>query len=157
MNRRIAAMTIAAVAILGLTACSGSPSASDDSSTNNSSAPAEQNSDQSVADACAAAGEKVQAASTELSQLDVSAAAADPQGTVDAFSKTVDAIGEAADSVGNPEVKEAVAAVYEDFGALRDLLSKVLVDQDTSAASEMGTITADVQESSTALSTLCAG
>lgn len=158
MNRRIAALTIAAVAFLGLTACSGSPSATDESSTKGeNSAPAEQNTDQSVADACTEAGTKVQAASQELSSLDVSAAAADPQGTVDAFSKTVDAIGAAAESVGNPEVKAAVGDVYDDFGALRDVLSKVLIDQDTSAASEMTTIMADVQESSTALSTICAG
>lgn len=154
MNRRIAAWTIAAVAVLGLTACSGSPSATDESSTKGeNSAPA----DQSVADACTEAGAKVQAASQELSSLDVSDAAADPQGTLDAFSKTVDAIGAAAESVGNPEVKAAVGDVYADFGALRDVLSKVLVDQDTAAASEMTTIMADVQESSTALSTLCAG
>jgi maltose-binding protein MalE len=157
MNRRIAAFTIAAVAVLGLTACSGSPSSTDGSSTKSDSSTSAQNTDQSVADACTEAGAKVQAASQELSSLDVSAAAADPQGTVDAFSKTVDAIGAAAESVGNPEVKAAVGDVYDDFGALRDVLSKVLIDQDTAAASDMTTIMADVQESSTALSTLCAG
>lgn len=161
MNRRIAAWTIAAVAVLGLTACSGSPSASDDSNKTESSAPAEPtqeaSSDQSVADACASATAQIQSATQSLTSLDVSAASADPQGTVDTFTESVDAIGAAAESVSNPEVKAAVTAVYEDFGAMRDLLSKVLVDGDTSVATEMSTVSADVQESALAVSELCAG
>lgn len=158
MNRRIAAWTIAAVAVLGLTACAGSPSATTESpTTSDNSAPAEQSVDQSVAEACAEASAKVQAASDEMTSLDMSAATTDPQGTVDAFSKTVDAIGAAAESSRNPEVKAAVEDVYGDFGALRDVLSTVLVDQNTAAASEMTTVMADVQDSATALSTLCAG
>lgn len=161
MNRRLAALTIAAVAILGLTACSGSPSASESTSAPESSAPAEQSSapssDQSVADACASAATQVQAATSELGSLDVSAAAADPQGTVDTFTQSVDAIGAAAESISNPEVKDAVTAVYEDFGAMRDVLSKVLVDGDQAAAAEMATVSADVQESALAIGELCNG
>ncbi|MFB7251494.1 hypothetical protein [Microbacterium sp. NPDC056234] len=162
MNRQIAAWTIAAVAVLGLTACSGTPSASEGSQESSSSeAPAENKNDntgdQSVADACAAANAQVAEASSTLAGLDIEAATADPQGTVDAFTETVDAIGAAADSVNNAEVKEAVTALYEDFGQMRDVLSAVLIDQDMSVASEMTTITTDITESSTALSTLCAG
>lgn len=162
MNRKIAAWTIAAVAVLGLTACSGTPSASDEGPDEATSSEAteekttENAGDQSVADACATATEQVGAANTTLSNLDLEAAAADPQGTVDAFTETVDAIGAAAESVNNAEVKDAVTALYEDFGKMRDVLSAVLVDQDMSAASEMTTITTDVTESATALSTLCA-
>lgn len=160
MNRRIAAWTIAAVAVLGLTACSGSPSTSDgasDTDDTSSSAPAETNTDQSVADACAIVSAKVTDATASLSGLDMTAAAADPQATVDQFSETVDAIGEAVDSVDNAEVKDATNAIFEDFTAMRDSLSKLLVEQDTSTeaiSAATATITA-VQESTTAFTELC--
>ncbi|GAB3600355.1 hypothetical protein [Microbacterium tumbae] len=161
MNRTIAAWTIAAVAVLGLTACSGTPSASDDTAsddtTSEETTTEETTTDQSVADACALVTQQVTDATSDLSTLDISAASSDPQGFVDDFTATVDAIGAAADSVSNEEVKTAATAIYEDFGELRDLLSKVLIDGDTSVASELSTISTDVTESATALSTLCAG
>lgn len=159
MNRQIAAWTIAVVAVLGLTACSGSPGESDDTSADSSASEstpaAEASTDQSVADACAMVGEKVSAATGSLSGLDISTAMDDPQGTVDSFSDTVAAIGEAAEAVTNSEVKDATAAVYEDFGALRDLLSTVLVDKDTSVSAELAAVSSDVQESASALGALC--
>ncbi|WP_243230689.1 hypothetical protein [Microbacterium sp. CIAB417] len=161
MNRTIAAWTIAVVAVLGLTACSGSPSASepetDDSSTSEE-APAETTTDQSVADACAVVVPALTEASSSMSGLsDMEAAASDPQGTVDAFNETVASIGEAADSVTNAEVKEAATALHEQYTKLGDLLSAVLIDQDASAASDMSTLTTDLMDSATELSTLCAG
>lgn len=158
MNRRIAVFAIAAVAALGLTACSGG--ASDDASTDagdsGDSAPAEQtNTDQSVEDACGIVLPQLQEASRAMSDIDVSAAAEDPQATVDTFNGFIDALGSATDSVSNPEVKEATAAVYEDFVALGDVFSKVLIDQDMSVASDLNTITSDMTESATALQELC--
>ncbi|MFF7292499.1 hypothetical protein ACFY9N_08185 [Microbacterium sp. NPDC008134] len=160
MKRQIAAWTIAVVAVLGIAGCSSTPSAESDSDTSTSSessAPAEQNTEQSVAEACSAVSSEISGVATELSSLDMSAAMADPEGTVATFTETVDAIGAAADSVDNAEVKEAVTAVHEDFVSLRDLLSKVLIDQDTSAAAEASTLSTDIQESTQAFMTLCAG
>ncbi|GGD74323.1 hypothetical protein [Microbacterium murale] len=156
MNRRIAAWTIAAVAVLGLTACSGSPAAEDDTSNEaGDSAPVEEtNTDQSVEDACGIVLPKLQDANAAASEIDTTGAT-DPQTTVDQFSTVVDAFGEAADSVDNAEVKEATSAVHEDFAALGDVLSKVLIDQDLTAAEGMTTITADLTESATALQELC--
>jgi len=158
MNRRIAAWTITTVAVLGLTACSGSPSASDDAAEEDTSnsAPAEETTpDQSVADACAIVIPKVTEASTAMSSIDTSTVTTDPQATVDQFTTFVDALADAADSVDNAEVKGATTAVYEDFVALSDILSKVLIDQDLEAASDMSTITTDMTESATALQELC--
>ncbi|MES2866999.1 hypothetical protein [Microbacterium profundi] len=156
MNRRIAAWTIAAVAVLGLSACSGSPAAEDDTSNGSGdSAPVEEtNTDQSVEDACGIVLPKLQEANAAASEIDTTGAT-DPQTTVDQFSTVVDAFGEAADSVDNVEVKEATSAVHEDFAALGDVLSKVLIDQDLTAAEGMTTITADLTESATALQELC--
>lgn len=155
MNRRIAAFAIASVAVLGLTACSGG--ASDDTSNDaGDSAPAEEtNTDQSVEEACGIVLPQLQEASTAMSDIDVSAAAEDPQATVDTFNGFIDALGSATDSVSNPEVKDATAAVYEDFVALGDVFSKVLIDQDMSAASDLNTITSEMTESATALQELC--
>lgn len=164
MNRRIAAWTIVAVAALGLTACSGAPTnANDAKPEGSSSAPAEEpkqeesSSNQSNADACAVAGAKIQEATSAFSGIDMAAAQSDPQGTVDKFSALVDAIGEATDSISNEEVKAAMADFHEDYAALRDVLQKVLVEQDMSAASEMGTLGTDLQESALAFGKVCAG
>jgi hypothetical protein len=160
MNRRIAAWTIAAVAVLGLTACSGSPSTSEEpaeDANTTEEAPAETNADQSVADACSVIIAEVSEASSSMSGLDMESAAADPQATVDTFTETVDAIGAAADSISNEEVKVVADALYDQYGQLRDILSAVLIDQDMSAASDMTTLSTDITETATELSTLCAG
>ena len=156
MNRRIAAFAIATVAVLGLTACSGSPAAEDASNDSaENSAPAEEtNTDQSVEEACGIVLPKLQEASSAAGDIDTSGSA-DPQATVDQFNTVVDAFGEAADSVSNTEVKDATSAVHENFVALSDILTKVLVDQDLSAASDMSTITSDMTASATALQELC--
>ena len=153
MNRRIAAWAIATVAVLGLTACSGAP-APEEGTTNNDAAPAEEtNTDQSVEEACGIVIPELTEASSAMS--DVDATSTDPQAAVDQFSTVVTALGETADKVSNPEVKDATAAVYEDFVALGDVFSKVLIDQDMSAASDLNTITSEMTESATALQELC--
>lgn len=155
MNRRIAAFAIATVAVLGLTACSGGASEETSNDSADSSAPAEEtNTDQSVEEACGIVLPKLQEASTAAGEIDTTGAT-DPQTTVDQFNTVVAAFGDAADSVSNEEVKAATTAVYEDFGALSEVLSKVLVDQDMSAASDLSTITTDMTDSATALQKLC--
>lgn len=152
MNRRIAAWTIAAVAVLGLTACAGSPATEDEAG---DSAPAEEtNTDQSVEEACGIVIPKLQEASAASGDIDQTATA-DPQTTVDQFNTVIDAFGDAADSVSNTEVKDATSAVHEHFVTLGDVLTKVLIDKDTEAASDMATITSDVTASATALQELC--
>ncbi|REJ05269.1 hypothetical protein DY023_10460 [Microbacterium bovistercoris] len=156
MNRRIAAIAIAAVAILGLSACSGTP-ASDSSSGKSSSASKEapETTDQSVADACKIATDKVSAASSGLQDIDMSKAASDPQGTIDALTTLVDSLGEASESVSNPEVKAAVTDFHDSYAQLRDVFKKVVVDGDTSAASDISTLTGDLNDSVKALTELC--
>lgn len=155
MNRRFAVLAIAAAAMLGLSACSGSPSAETGSTADSGTAAEAPTSDQSVADACVIVQTKLQEASTALSEIDITATTSDPQTTIDAFSETVDGIGDAAESVSNEEVKTATTAVHEDFVTVRDLMQKVLIEQDTSVAGDLGTATADMQTSSNELNTLC--
>lgn len=157
MNRRIAAWTIATVAVLGLTACAGAPAAedenADDTSNSAESAPEETNTDQSVEEACGIVIPELTEASSAMSSID--AAAADPQATVDEFKTFIGTLGETVDKVSNPEVKEATTAVYDDFVTLGDLLQKVVVDQDVSATEDLSTVTTDMTASATALQELC--
>ncbi|MEW1961149.1 hypothetical protein AB0269_01645 [Microbacterium sp. NPDC077644] len=155
MNRRIAAFTIAAVAVLGLTGCAGAADEpSNDSADAGDSAPAEETStDQSVEDACGIVIPQLTEASQAMSEIDP--ASADPQATVDQFNEYITKLGETVDSVSNTEVKEATAAVHEDFVAMGDILTKVVVEQDLDAAGDLSTITSDVTESATALQELC--
>lgn len=155
MNRRIAAFTIAAVAVLGLTGCAGAADEpSNDSADAGDSAPAEETStDQSVEDACGIVIPQLTEASQAMSEIDP--ASADPQATVDQFNEYITKLGQTVDSVSNTEVKEATAAVHEDFVAMGDILTKVVVEQDLDAAGDLSTITSDVTESATALQELC--
>jgi len=161
MKKTIAAWTIAGAAVLGLAACTGAPSsdagAPTESSASSTPAPSTEApaSDQSVADACSAVQSKIEDATTAVSDIDMSNAANDPQGTVQTFTETAEAIGAAADSVSNNEVKTAVSTVYEDLIALRDVVSKVLVDGDMAAASGLTSAVTDVQTSAQDLATLC--
>lgn len=168
MHHRIAALTLVAVAVLGLTACSDTSSTSQDGSANTGvSSSAEEttaaaddtDSEQSLADACLGSGEKLAEASGQLAEASAAAAQADssdPQSTIDAFTATVEALGALADTTVNPEAKGAYVAVHDDFEALRDALSAVLVDKDYGAAADVATAASDAQESITALQTLCA-
>jgi hypothetical protein len=166
MKKTIAVWTIAAAAVLGLGACSSSTPSEDTGAGAESSASAAPSTsaapesdtgsgDQTVADACTEVQAKIQEASTAVAGIDMSTAASDPQGTVDAFTETVDGVGAAVESVNNPEVKTALSAVHEDFVALRDLLAKVLIEQDMSAAAGITTAATDVQTSAQELATLC--
>lgn len=160
MKRQIAAWTIAVVALLGITGCSGAPgaeSSSGQATVDESSAPVERDFAQSVADACASVRTQVSGVASELSGLDMSAAMADPEGTVTKITETVDAFAAATESIGNQEVGNAVSALRTDLASLRDLLKRVLVDKDASAAAEVTSLSSDVQESMQVLATLCAG
>lgn len=158
MNRRIAAWTIATVAVLGLTACSGAPAAEDDTSNNEAGDSAtteetETNTDQSVEDACGIVIPAFTEAGSAMNEVDP--ASGDPQASVDQFNTVVADLGATVDEVSNPEVKAATTEVYDHFVSLGEILTKVVVEEDLSAAEELTTVTTDMTESATALQELC--
>lgn len=169
MNRLVAAWTVAAIAVLGLTACAGS-SASPGSSTPraNASAPSEPaspstaastTSGQSLAEACVQPSAALVEASAQLAKASAAIAEpgkGDPKATVKAFTAVVDAFGAMADSATNAEVKDALTGLHTGYGKLRDMLSKILIDKDYAAASGYATAAAEVQESLTKFQKLCA-
>ena len=158
MNRRITAIAIASVAILGLAGCSSSSDeAADDqtTTTDESTEEAAPAGDQSVEDACGIIIPELTEASSAVSGIDYTTAAEDPQGTVDQFNEVVTALGETADKITNEEVKPAVDTLYDSYSTLGELLQKVLVDQDTSAASDLTALQTDLTEAATTLGELC--
>jgi len=157
MNRRIAALAIAVTAVLGLTACSSGSDAPNEEPAASAPATAPEeptSSEQSVAEACLELAGPMQEASTTMAGL--ADAASDPQAAVDAWTALVEAYEDFAASLTNAEVKAAAADVARDTGAVRDVIAVIYVDGDTGAIAELTTATTDMQESLTALTTLCA-
>lgn len=154
MNRRITAIAIASVAILGLAGCSSSSdeAADDQTTTTDESTEAAPAGDQSVEDAC---GIIIPAMSEAGSAVDLSTAGDDPQATIDQFNEFVSTLGDAADQVTNEEVKPQIDTIYEAYSTLGEAMQKALVDQDTSALSEITTIQSDVTDATTTLVELC--
>lgn len=156
MKRQLTAWVIVAVAALGLTACSSTPTpAATTPASETTAGPTETGDGQTVAAACVELTEPLQKASETLSK--VAEAPTDPQGAVDAWTALVDAYQEFTDSVGNDEVKSAAAHVTEDLRAVRDALSKVYVDGDTGALGEFTDAVTEMGGSLTELSQLCIG
>lgn len=161
MNRRMIALALAGVALLGLTACSGGTASNADKAPA-TSAPATESAaaqkpaaDQTVAEACVSMAGPMQKASTTMAGL--AEASSNPQSAVDAWTALVDAYQEVADTVTNADVKAATIAATTDLTVVRDAIKKVYVDGDTAAIAEMTTASTNMQTSLTALTTLCAG
>lgn len=173
MNRRIATWATIAIAVFGLTACSGAPSAPVASTEEATSAPAasapttEQTtpaapettaSGQTLAEACIEPSAKLIEASAELAE----AGAALSQGsgtnakqTVKALSAMADYFGTLAETSKNDEVREALIGIQNGYDKLSDLYNKLLVKKDYSAAADAAKITTELQEALTAFQELC--
>lgn len=159
MNRRIIALTIVAIAALGLTGCSGSSNTDPGKSEPAASAPADQKespaaeAEQSVADACVAIAGPLADASQKMAGL--SNAASDPQAAVDVWTELAKGFENAATTVSNADVKAATAKVSETVAAVRDQIKKVFVDKDTSAMTAYTQATTDMQTAYSAMTKLC--
>lgn len=167
MNRRMIALTISAVALFGLTGCTGtlvpvesassgagasapasaSPDAGDDGADGGDAAGG-----QSVAEACAIINTGMNDAMTEFQNVDASS---DPQTIVDAMTTASNAIGAATGEIDNAEVVTAATGLQESFAQIAEVSKAVLVDGDTSQATQMATLGENVQTSVTAFYELC--
>lgn len=157
MNRRFAAWTIAAVAALGLTACSA-PTVTPSEPADVGSQTPDITTDPSFATTCLDAAQKVVEAGSDMMEASNAIAGGtdiDPQATVDTFASAIDSLGAAADAATNPEIKAALGAVHDDFVAFGDVLSLVLIDQDYTAAQDLLPVANDIQDSMAAFQDLC--
>jgi hypothetical protein len=169
MTRRLATWAIVAIAALGLSACSGSPSAPTSPTENPATtasaapettpaAPETAPAEQSLAEACVEPTKKLMEASerlTEISNRLTEANGEDPQAMVDALAELADYFGTVAESTTHPELKKALSGIEESYRKFSEIVAKVLIDKDTSAASDVMTVMNDLQESATAFQKLC--
>lgn len=163
MKRHFAALTIAACALLGLTACaSGTDTAAAEKTAPAStraaapeSAAPEAAAPQGVTEACVSMVKPMADSAAALSKI-ASTTKGDAQDAVKAWTTLSDAYTAAADAVNNEKVKAAATDVADASRSFGEAVKKVLVDGDTGALSDMTDATTRVQKASQALSELCA-
>ena len=155
MNRRIATWAAAALTVLSLAACSGSPEAAPAPSEKPaSSAPAEpaapattttpatttapepEPSEATVAEACVEPSAKLVEASAQLTEASAALAASDgkdAEAAVEALKGMGDYFSTLAESAANSEVGAALAGIGKGYAGLAVPYGKMLVDNDLSA------------------------
>lgn len=157
MNRRITALTIAAVALLGLTGCTGLPaagpttSASAGTSTSPESEGGSSSDGQTVAEACALVQQTIVDATQQLE----TAGSGDPAAAVEAMRAAVDNLSSAASQVTNEEVAALIPSLREMFEKTAEIM-QALVDGDVSKLGEMAEIGQSFQETTEQFQALCA-
>ena len=175
MNRRIAAIAIAALSLTGLAACSGGDDST--SGTSNTTTPAQtpkeaaptepapepttpapaenpaEKDTQDISAACIDMAAPMAEASGKM--LEIYNEPIDAQATVDSYTALVDAFADISSSVTNAEIKAAATTVYEDVTSFRDSLQKVYVEGDYSAMGEYTRAAQDFSASYSALLQLC--
>ncbi|WP_345801732.1 hypothetical protein AAIB33_01125 [Microbacterium sp. AZCO] len=148
MNRRIAALTIAAVALLGLTACTASPDSNADSSPAASDAAGDEG--QSVADACALIQDTITDATKEFGN----AASDDPAAVVEAMKSAADKISAAADQVTNDDVAAILPDLQQMFAKTAEVMQSI-VEGDVSKLDELTALGDSFKETSQRFQDLC--
>ncbi len=153
MNRHIAAITIAAGAILGLSACGGTDNSTESSApvaeqtvaaAPETSAPAKEEAkeettggatravDMSLVDECLSLTEPLGKANAAMLKI-ADDTSNDPQDAVDMWRALAVAFEDFGKVAANPKVAELSAAVGTDGHALADEMQKVYVDNDMSS------------------------
>ena len=153
MNRTITSLALAALAVLGLTACASGTS--DDSGATDSGTASQAPATQTVVEACADLVGPLGDMGEAMTSVDTTAVMDDPHTAVEAFTDGAEALSAAAGSIGNEEVRAAVDLAHDDLVTMRDAMSKVLLDGDLSAAGDMATAAGNMQTSMLALADLC--
>jgi hypothetical protein len=150
-TRRIASLTLVAVALLGLTACTGSPGAGTGTSRSADSSDQPGDGGQSTADACALIQESIQEATAEFE----SAATADPAAVVDAMSSAAERLAETATQVTNDEVAAVVPALQEMFTEVAEVMDAI-AQGDASRVDDLSQLGTKFQQTSETFQEICA-
>ncbi|WP_243077105.1 hypothetical protein [Microbacterium sp. SS28] len=147
MNRRIAALTITAFALLGLTACTASPAPS---SSSTAQAAPEGGDGQSVADACALIQDTMQQATEDFGK-----AADDPAAVVGAMKSAADELAAAADEITNKDVAAVLPGVQQMFADTAEIMQGI-VDGDVSKIADLAALGETFQSTVQDFQDLCA-
>jgi hypothetical protein len=151
MNRRFAALTIAAVALFGLTACTGSSGDSGDSPPASESSAPSDGDGQSVADACALVQDTIEDATAEFGEASVQ----DPAAVVDAMQAAAGKLAEAASQVTNEDVAAILPDLEEMFATTAEVMQGI-VEGDISKLDDLTALGDGFQETTQRFQELCA-
>lgn len=174
MKRRIATWAAAALTVVSLTACSGSPEAAPaptekpasttpvepaaPPTTTTTTAPEPEQTEQSLAEACVEPSAKLTEASAQLLEASTTLAASngkDAEAAVEALKGMGDYFSTLAESAVNSEVGAALAGIGKGYAELAVPYGKLLVDSDLSAAADATRALADLQEHMEDFQKLC--
>lgn len=161
MNRRIAALSLSAVALLALTGCTVPPtvdgstgSARPSASATATATPNPTSSEgdaQSVEEACALIQDTITEASDEFGK----AATDDPAQVVEAMQAAADKLSDAASQISNADVAALLPDLQEMFAKTAEIM-QAIVEGDVSKLDELTTLGEDFQETTQRFQELCA-
>jgi hypothetical protein len=115
-------------------------------------------SEQTLAESCIEPNLKLLEAEAELVKVQAEMATSggkDPKSSVKALAAMADVFGKLAESSSNPEVKKALTGMQKGYAKLSDLMNKLLVKKDYSAAADAAKVMAELQEALQAFQKLC--
>lgn len=148
--RALAALSLTAAAAWGLTACTGSPSASAPTASSQSSdEPGDAG--QSKADACALIAESIQDATAEFEGI----ATADPAAVVDAMGAAAEQLSDTATQVTNDEVAAVLPSVQAMFAEVAEVMDAI-ARGDVTKVDDLSQLATEFQETSDAFQEVCA-
>ncbi|MET0780397.1 MAG: hypothetical protein ABWZ16_02605 [Microbacterium sp.] len=149
MSHRIAAVTIAAIALLGVTACTGSPT---DASSAGTSRSTDQPGDegQSKADACALILQSIEDATAAFEN----ASSTDPAAAADAIAAAADRLAVTATQITNDEVAALVPSLQDMYAQVAEVMDGV-TKGDLSRIGDVSQLGGRIQETSLAFQQIC--
>jgi len=151
MYRRVTALTIAAAALLGVTACTASPAPSPTAARTAEASATPDADGQSVAEACALVQDTIEQAAEDFR----STAQDDPSAVVEAMNNAVAKLGEAAEQITNEDVAAVLPGLEEMFTTAAGVLQDI-VEGDVSKIGELATMGETFQETVQQFEDLCA-
>lgn len=153
LSHRIAALTLTAIAVLGLTACTGFPYGSS-SPTSSSSAPASDGSSdggQTTAEACQLIQNTITEATAEFENVD----ATNPGAVVEGMEAAAQSLADASSQITNEEVAAIVPELQAMFEQVAEVMAAIVAG-DTSQLGELEDIGASFQETTQKFQDICA-
>ncbi len=154
LSRRVAALAIAAIAVLGLTACTGAPAGTSPTAsggTGSSTAPQQDGGPQSTAEACQLVQDTIEDATSEFENVE----AEDPTAVVDAMEVAAERLGELSSKITNEEVAPLLPSLEAMFAEMSEVMSAI-VEGDTSRLGELEELATSFQSTSEQFQELCA-
>lgn len=149
MHRRIIALALVAIAALGITGCTATPSAVP--STSNGAGASQPAADgQSVAEAC----QLIQTAIGDATRGFENAASTDPAAVVEAMKTAAGQLAEASSLISNAEVAALLPSLQDMFQQTSEVM-QALVDGDVSKLGQMAELGQSFQETSEQFQELC--